>query len=71
MGKETAGPSTTLRSGRDDNSVGPLTTIRLSVWTWKCQRSDTGEVSDLSKTARKLLLRVVSPGYVSGMAYLG
>jgi hypothetical protein len=23
-GRETAGPSTTLRSGRDDNSVGPL-----------------------------------------------
>src|SRR3984885_10072029 len=31
MGKQTAGPSTTLRSGWDDNSVGPLTTIRLSV----------------------------------------
>jgi hypothetical protein len=27
--KETAGPSTTLRSGRDDNSVGSLTAIRL------------------------------------------
>src|SRR6202021_828120 len=29
-GRETAGPSTALRSGRDDNSVGPLTAIRLT-----------------------------------------
>jgi hypothetical protein len=29
-GIETAGPSTTLRSGRDDNSVGPLTAVRLT-----------------------------------------
>jgi hypothetical protein len=28
-GRETAGPSTALRSGRDDNSVGSLTAIRL------------------------------------------
>ena len=27
--RDTAGPSTTLRSGRDDNSAGPLTLIRL------------------------------------------
>ena len=29
--KETAGPSTTLCFGRDDNSVGPLTAVRLTV----------------------------------------
>jgi hypothetical protein len=29
-GRETAGPSTALRSGRDDNSVGLLTSIRLT-----------------------------------------
>jgi hypothetical protein len=29
-GRETAGPSTALRSGRDDNSVGPLAAIRLT-----------------------------------------
>jgi hypothetical protein len=26
-GRETAGPSTTLRSGRDDNFVAPFTTV--------------------------------------------
>jgi hypothetical protein len=31
-GGETAGPSTALRSGRDDNSVGPLTAIRLTAF---------------------------------------
>src|ERR1700733_4989557 len=31
-GRETAGPSTALRSGRDDNSVGPLTAIRLTAF---------------------------------------
>jgi hypothetical protein len=31
-GRETAGPSTTLRSGRDDNSVGRLTAIRLTAF---------------------------------------
>jgi hypothetical protein len=30
--RETAGPSTTLRSGRDDNSVAPLTAIRLTAF---------------------------------------
>jgi hypothetical protein len=31
-GRETAGPSTPLRFGRDDNSVGPLAAIRLTAF---------------------------------------
>jgi hypothetical protein len=31
-GRETAGTSTALRSGRDDNSVAPLAAIRLNTF---------------------------------------
>ena len=38
-GRETADPSTALRSGRDDNSVGPLTAIRLTAFgPFPCNR---------------------------------
>jgi len=51
--------------------VVTLINSRQTGWTEKKpQRSDTGKVSDLIEVARKLL-RVLSPGYVSGMAYLG
>src|ERR1700734_1359380 len=38
-GRETAGPSTALRSGRDDDSVGPLALIHLTAFRpFPCNR---------------------------------